>query len=302
MSADDQLYHGFACPQEPFDYEFLEVVATGYARALCELFLNRFGPAIDAAGAGLTSLLRTGLAADASFEMVWNLAFGEIKRTLMVPAQSDVLYAATALGLHLNCWRQAGIWQQNLRVPTRLRWGHWLLPTADWLAVSYSDVEARIRSRHGRADSETVFSYSGNSWTSEGVEELPQIRTPHRTLDLLRGDLLETSAFDGIRPDLAVDLSAAALTDAIRRAFDLLSCYAGPYLRWVENVICGIIPVRSEAGSYKSGTNEYRPGVISISFPCPDIVLGELLVHEATHQYFYLLSRVGEIDDGSDTT
>lgn len=52
---------------------------------------------------------------------------------------------------------------------------------------------------------------------------------------------------------------------------------------------------------FLSGSYPDRPGVMTCSFPAPTEVLCELLVHEASHQYFHILGRLGDIEDGSDS-
>jgi HEXXH motif-containing protein len=43
------------------------------------------------------------------------------------------------------------------------------------------------------------------------------------------------------------------------------------------------------------------PGVITASTSFDPLSLAEILVHEASHQYFYLLEQLGPVEDGTDT-
>jgi HEXXH motif-containing protein len=51
-----------------------------------------------------------------------------------------------------------------------------------------------------------------------------------------------------------------------------------------------------------SGSERFSPGVIYISNQHHRCPLAEMLVHEATHQYAYILTRLGPLDDGTDQT
>lgn len=44
----------------------------------------------------------------------------------------------------------------------------------------------------------------------------------------------------------------------------------------------------------------HAPGIILASWSPNPITIAEMLVHESSHQYFHLLSRVGEAEDGTD--
>jgi HEXXH motif-containing protein len=73
------------------------------------------------------------------------------------------------------------------------------------------------------------------------------------------------------------------------------------YLRWVERVLNGILVCHlEESARVVSGSEEDVPGLIHASFPCGRMDTAEVLVHECAHQYFYMLQRVGPVDDGED--
>src|SRR5262249_9151892 len=56
----------------------------------------------------------------------------------------------------------------------------------------------------------------------------------------------------------------------------------------------------SDSGIVHSSSYQYRDGLIHASSRSSPMSLTEVLVHEASHQYFYLLSRLGQVDDGTD--
>src|SRR5437660_1381825 len=70
---------------------------------------------------------------------------------------------------------------------------------------------------------------------------------------------------------------------------------------WVQNVVRHIALLEtSVSGIVHSSSYQYRDGLIHASSRSSLMSLAETLVHEASHQYFYLLSRLEPVDDGTD--
>ncbi len=84
-------------------------------------------------------------------------------------------------------------------------------------------------------------------------------------------------------------------------AFDIIATAAPVYLPWVERVVHTLVPVQSRPGGTTSSSFELLPGVVALSYTSPAICLADALVHEASHQHFYLLAQAGPVHDGSDT-
>jgi HEXXH motif-containing protein len=85
-------------------------------------------------------------------------------------------------------------------------------------------------------------------------------------------------------------------------AAELISGFAGIYLPWVGEVIKDLIPLPPRPGILHSASGKLAPGIISVTNQDLRCALAEQLVHEATHQHLYLLTRLGPMDDGSDET
>ena len=62
-----------------------------------------------------------------------------------------------------------------------------------------------------------------------------------------------------------------------------------------------VLPLRDGAGLTTSSTAYWRPGVLYCANRPDPAALAEMLLHEGTHQYMYVLRRLGSLDDGSDT-
>jgi HEXXH motif-containing protein len=82
-------------------------------------------------------------------------------------------------------------------------------------------------------------------------------------------------------------------------AVGILEEWSGPK-DWVEFVIKGLVPVVTSAKRAEGGSASTLPGVIYCSFPNDVLEVAETLVHEASHQYFFLLERIEPIVLGLD--
>ncbi|GLV55779.1 hypothetical protein KDH_26230 [Dictyobacter sp. S3.2.2.5] len=306
MSWEDRLYQGFSCPQENFSNDFLEIITVTYAQELCRRFLARFGADLQRRSSGLLAFFEAWLEHEkATFDTVWNLAFGEVKQALISGSQNDYVRTAAALALQLQYSSNNQLtneWSLQLTTPTRLKWGRWLLPTADWLTVSSKSRQVTIRLRYQGEEKQVTFRRDNEGWNGEDAEQLPQINTGQRRIDVLHLNALNYSTFDDIICNLAQNPTPDEVPDRCQAAIMLLRDHADIYLPWVECVVRYIIPLQSKNDFVFSGSYADRPGVVTISFPAPLAALAEMLVHEATHQYFHLLSCVGDVDDGSDST
>ena len=98
----------------------------------------------------------------------------------------------------------------------------------------------------------------------------------------------------------AKDINLAV--DKHQEGMALLRRYAPEYADWVLRVIRVIVPLKSNNGRINSGSSRTEPGVIHATVDCGTESYPEMLVHEASHQYYYVVRRVGDVDDGSDPT
>jgi HEXXH motif-containing protein len=99
--------------------------------------------------------------------------------------------------------------------------------------------------------------------------------------------------------DLVSSASDAQILSCIDEALKLLR-WVPDYEEWVLRVLRAVAPMCVRDDTNFSRSYIYRPGLIAASCPVSPTIFAELLVHEATHQYFYLLSTMDPVDDGSD--
>ena len=72
---------------------------------------------------------------------------------------------------------------------------------------------------------------------------------------------------------------------------------------WVLSVVREIIPIKSIKGSVGSSSCTWDCGAIALTVSDLEspLLLLEMLVHEASHQHFFLAKLLGNMDDGTDT-
>ena len=88
------------------------------------------------------------------------------------------------------------------------------------------------------------------------------------------------------------------VSERICRAIDLINEHSGNYVNWIGSVVPCLAPFDSPNQS--SGSHPSFPGLVVMSNDPRPAAIAEMLVHEASHQYFYLVALLGPVDDGSD--
>lgn len=291
------FYQGFACPHERLSPGVKDYIVVEHARAVCDEFLQRFSDGIRQRSDGLVEFLSAWLSGPVTFSEVWNLGFGRVRATLRNPHGDAALRAAVELALELQSQGIPGRWSSQIPARARLQWGRHLFDAASSVEVS---------SEGGRADimadgSAIALTRTADGWTGGGLVNISHVRLRDHMVRVYRPDSLVCSSFDDVRTRLADESGANGANTALEAAFALLGKASPLYSKWVAGTVYGIIPfARPEGTPYLSGSYVDRPGVMTCSFPAPVEMIAELLVHEASHQYFYILQKLGPVDDGSD--
>lgn len=306
MTDDDGLYRGFGCPDGQLDEPFLDLVVVEHARELIRWVLadDRTLPR------PLQAVLNQVLDRACPFDAVWNLAFGGFLASLSAHRGSGAQRSAAALALRLHEYDFRGDWQVESDAFFHYTFDRWLLPRSSMLHVSAephgvsitlkSEVGGRVTHRFVRA---------GDAWKSDDAPmELPLVQgegvrwplVPAECIPTVMGEKLlrdeAFSAFDGQAGAACAELGAQC-TAALR----LIDEGAPSYSPWITRLVRSLVPLRITRGMQNSTTAFLAPGVIALSAQRDPVMMAETLVHEATHQYLYVLSRLGSIDDGTDT-
>lgn len=296
-------FAGFACPKETFQEEVFNRLAAAYAHTICSKFVQRCGESLRLQNPSLTCFIEDWLNGSATSADAWNPVLGEVRYAMAGANHGDYVSAAVKLALHLQYGGQIGSWNVALPSPTRILWGRWLLPVADQLVVASQEHQVFIDITYLGVTKRLAFQRYDGVWEGEGVEALPHIRNGTQTTTLVsRNAFTDVLHFDNIRHALADNIPVKRTLIMCESAQGILCDYAETYLNWVARVVRAIVPLKKTEDDVFTSSSCYKhPGVIFISFPSPSLMISEMLVHEAAHQYFFLLSRLGDVEDGTDT-
>jgi HEXXH motif-containing protein len=266
--------------------------------------LERHGVAIQQQSRGVTDALKDWLQSPTTFDVAWHPSFARVHQALHDADANAAAGAIIDTALHVSASLRHASWQAEFTTERRVRWDRWTLPAASAVDVRVGGQTARVFliARGSRLTYE--FSRLRHQWelTRGEADAFPvALRGRQHMLVLTPPSLAGIDWADG-EPSDPCELSADEIITSIRRAVALLRRAAAPYWPWVRRVIRGIIPIGGSETVLKSGSSAQRPGLIGVSFPAPPAAIAEMLVHEASHQYFHLLSRLQRPEDGSDAT
>lgn len=105
---------------------------------------------------------------------------------------------------------------------------------------------------------------------------------------------------DSMREEALPCAEHAAIAALLDEAFDIIDRFAPQYGPWTLRLLRDIVPLESESGCMRSGSSVAEPGSCHMSFRNSPVAIAEMLVHETTHQYYYLVTRFAPVDDGTD--
>jgi HEXXH motif-containing protein len=300
--ADDLDCSCFACPQAGPTEPLLDLVVVGHAAQTVRAFVDRYASELKRDGCGLISLLTSLACLEQTFDTVWDPAFGGIFAALM-NGKDDPAHRAAALALRLHQCGYPGDWEVPLRYPTYLRFDRWLLPSATAVQVSATTEMITIRTWNAGASSEAVFRRGDSGWHGTGGIPLPVIARGTSAFVVLTAEALQTWEFEGLTKSIDRQ-NPDPLVRGSQMAIELIQEYAPTYVFWVNKVVRYFVPWLAVPDQFPSGSSSTNcaHGVIGIGNHDHHLALADTLVHEASHQYFYVTSTLGAIDDGTDST
>jgi HEXXH motif-containing protein len=290
------LLRALSYPHEDRADDVAEAIAVREGRAILERFLDRYGHRLRLRGHGLAEALE-GATSTLTLRSAWDPWAGAVARSL---ERDDPAPERTAMlaALHLAASGDAAApWSCVLYEPAPLRFGRWLLPPVELVTLLADGEGVRVAARGAWGELEVTADGGGDPVGA--AELLPAVGEPE-PLSLLPAaepgigfpPADEGAAVPGRVPPEAAESVALSLA--------LIGRAAPAYRRWVGWGLRDGVVVPAGPGSPRAGASADWPGLVFLSAPHDPAALAELLVHEATHQYLQLASRVGPVDDGSD--
>lgn len=292
---------GFSCPQEILDESFFTLIATMYRAFVVDLFLEKHGAYLKKRSEGLVSLLKTGLELDALSEEVWaDLALGGAFTVIRTRNTDAVPIVAASLALQLSARPFVGQWDVDLGRPVRLTWKRWLLPLAERITFTRTIDYAKIQTSLAACSHESSFYRSGDDWKNDVLQPLSEFGTHGSGIILLPRSALCMAGVPEVL-ETAIEAIDASLVARMQEAIELIAAHAPVYLPWVQRAVRYV--VLTEPGQVlemNSGSWDHDFGLIQVSANDLPAAIAEMLVHEASHQYFRLLCHLKPFDDGTD--
>lgn len=301
MVNEDFPLRGFACPHLNRQNWFLEALVIEHARQTLSLFRERYVSQGQQHGSGLVGLITDSTQWDLSFETVWDPAFGGIYAGLSKCVDS-IDQRAAALALRLHECGYGGDWELHLAQPHGFRFDRWVLPAGDTIRVSATHEQVCVAIRVTSIWHNVTFHQTGNEWQVTGEAlALPLLNGPQtRWIVLDRAQLWTWEVRD--IADNIMDCGPELMVSRCEDALAVLRDYAPVYFLWVSKVIRFIAPWQVKPGQHPSGSSSSNlaPGLVGIGNHNHAISLADSLIHEATHHYYYIAKRLGDIDDRTD--
>jgi HEXXH motif-containing protein len=296
----------------PLDYsieadDLFRLVATEHYRSVGERFVSKFGSTINRTSSGLMEYIADRIRGDLSLPTVWRPSFGLADRALYEEGLhvTDPTTIAVELALAFEPGAGCGCdFSFTLPKPTRVAVGPYVIPI-DGNARIRVDSSALYLERPDtpslvlRKDTDGLaFEAQTIDLERIDIERLPQLRTgDHCVL------FASEASLDGLDENelpFPISRRGAEVVPTWSEAYSLIAAASPDYLDWVTRAIRSIIPVQAPSGSMVSGSQGHRPSEVYMTDHLEPIKLAEMLVHEASHQYFHIATFLGPVEDGTD--
>jgi HEXXH motif-containing protein len=291
---------GFSCPYEPFDENLLNFLLREHSVCLGRLLVDRHREELENASQGLIHTLEKWLNREFTAERPIDPAFGEARWALTDGNPVKLTAASVAIALYLGSQGMAAKWNAVVGAPRTLRWGPFTIPGVEGIAVECDGTVADIEVRRNGVSDAIQFRRAQGEWRST-AERLSTI-----DFDGCRLTFLPRTALQMKLPEQAfseaLDLIEPRYIDIFKQALTILKRYSPIYLSWVGRVLTHVFLLHPQRGYVESGSVEDYFGFSHFSAYANPTAIGELLVHEASHQYFNIVRLLGPFDNGSDPT
>ena len=180
----------------------------------------------------------------------------------------------------------------SLRSDTPMLFGSCLLNPGDTLSITRVGSELNVGLEGRELGLSRVDMKTGLVATST-VEHLPLIRIEQ--FKIIQTNQRESELLTGFKYGLPLAWSKLGNFDREQTVTDgiaLLQDLAPGFFKWVRRVVHTIIVVPSATDPDCSGSWPDSPGTIYLSEPRTPLKAAEVLVHEASHQYFHMAERI----------
>lgn len=292
----------FSLPDGTANESVFDTIVTAHGVAVASWLLEKHREEVALASDGLVEFIRGWIGSPGASQTAWDLSFGRAHLALK-EGKLDAVDAAVRVGLRIATTGHPGRW--HARMPaTSVQLSNRVVEGVKHVEVDSEPTQApkvRFRLIDGTQVDLRLNGEDG-SWTGDGGEHLESVGR-NRAIYLLPRQALPPDESGGeiFRECQPVATITSEMARSFHDGVSVLEENAPQYVPWVERVLHGIVVCPRQA-QYRlvSGSWEDVPGFVHMSSPHGGIDIAEILVHECAHQYFYMLQRVGPVDDSTD--
>jgi len=178
-------------------------------------------------------------------------------------------------------------------LPQTCFFSEWLLERVV-AVVSLRESAARqiVRVASDGLSAEKKFEYSSGSWCSDLPKNIVRLKYGADFLGVLFNSNCVGSGFVYSDFEINVDQFVRRLGDAL----NMIGLCAPDYLGWVLGSIRYICPLAEvPGGKIRGGSVFNSPALVQVGNSIHLCEIADTLIHEASHQYFYLAQRFGPL-------
>lgn len=292
----------YSRPSEKYDSRISTEIAVSYASELIKIFVESQGHKIMKNSTGVIDFICRAIDEGLSFEQVWDHSLGGIESIFEGSEYHDEADVAARIALHLASEsKSGGTFKSSLSERGRVKWKGWLLPVAEAMEFEGDGHSANIILQNDREYMEYQFV---NDYITEGIETvtaLPQVGL-NGSITLFPARSIIISSRAASRLEEPMEIIGENVSNIFNESIEILDCYALRYRRWVLEIVRGILCYPRLEGQSFSGSWTNLPGTIHMSMLDEPLQICSVLIHEASHQYFNLVSCIVDYVDGQDNS
>jgi HEXXH motif-containing protein len=304
----DSILFGFSHPAPGPDDSVIELITIKCAELYLSRVLEAKSRSVAEQSTGLYDVLGEWLPRRKS--PLWDPLLGRL-RALSAEEDSSSEYHLTLIraGLAALLDGVAGTWGFRFSSPMRIQFGRWLLPeviSGRIEAAGGVKVSLVLEDQEGSKHRLILEQRSaGRNWEplrlSPEIVNLPCVKFKESETVLLPANAVDEWLLPNLPGARFEDVSRLPLVaDRFRQTAALVERYSPGYAQWIDRAVRYIASTNSPKQG--SGSNVGYPGLVVMSNDHRPWALAEMLVHEASHQYFFMATLLGPVDDGSDLT
>lgn len=284
----EDAFYWASCPQKPFDNELFEEIAISYWSSVTAKYVQTVAAEIPRHSQLVLDFLQDWFEKNDSitFRQVWDPSFGDQVNRMMFGHTGDPAAPLANIALKLTYHGVPGTWSVKFAKPQTLRFGTFILNEVssigcrDTGAVSVSCENSDHSARH-----EIVL--QDGDWQCETLRKMPAFGPKDSPILLLPSSALAEGEFTEIKQELLDDIPEASRA-SFQQTYKVLNQTMPHYAQWFERVITHVMVLPNQGSTIRSGSIRTIPGAVHMSDSRNVIRLGEMLVHEASHQYYHL--------------